>query len=299
MKRILYFILFFVFRVNAQELTAISTFDQSPALEQSSIIDDTTLSDEVVNKQPVKVYKMNYKTVVPIIVVGFSATAYSFSKIYTKTNTPDATISALNKDNVPSFDRWATQFHDLNMDKISYYPFYAVMPLPAILFIDRKMRKDALKISVMYLEAFAFTGVVYGSSVYFVDRYRPDVYNTSLPMSYRHNGNYRNSFFAGHVAVTATSTFFIAKVYDDYHPESNWKWVIYGGATAATLGMGYMRLEAGKHFPSDILLGAIVGATSGLLTPTLHKNNSKAQKWSVSPALLNNGSSGFSFTYKI
>ncbi len=242
---------------------------------------------------------MNYKTVVPIIVVGFTATAYAFSKIYTKTNTPDATIAALDKNNIPVFDRWATKYHDLNMDRISYYPFYAVMPLPAILFIDKKMRKDAGKISIMYLEAFAFTGVVYGSSVYFIDRYRPDVYNTSLDMSYRHNGNYRNSFFAGHVAVVATSTFFIAKVYDDYHPESNWKWLVYGGAAAATIGMGYMRLEAGKHFPSDILTGAIVGTTAGLLTPTLHKSRTKPQKWTVSPALLDNGSSGFAFTYKL
>jgi len=298
MKRILFFILLSAVRLNAQELTTISTFNQSPALEQRLAGDDTTISDEVVSK-PAKVYKMNYKTVVPIIVVGFAATAYSFSVIYKKPNTPDATILALNKDNIPAFDRWATQFHDLNMDRISYYPFYAVMPLPAILFIDKKMRKDAGRISIMYLEAFAFTGVIYGSSVYFVDRYRPDVYNTTLPMSYRHNGNYRNSFFAGHVAVMATSTFFMAKVYDDYHPESSWKWVIYGGAAAATIGMGYMRLEAGKHFPSDILTGAIVGVTSGLLTPALHKTRSHPQKWSVAPALLNNGSTGFSFTYKL
>ena len=293
MKKVLVALLLFTCSLNAQELAITSNFQQNVSTE------DTVVLVTALPRHKSGVYRMNYKTVVPIIVVGFTATAYSFSKIYSKTNTPDATVLALNKNDIPAYDRWATKYHDLDMDKISYYPFYAVMPLPAILFIDKRMRRDAGKISIMYLEAFAFTGVVYGSSVYFIDRYRPDVYNTTLDMSYRHNGNYRNSFFAGHVAVVATSTFFIAKVYDDYHPESNWKWLVYGGATAATLGMGYMRLEAGKHFPSDILVGTLVGVTSGLLTPTLHKNRSNPQKWTVAPALLDNGSSGFSFTYKL
>ncbi len=148
------------------------------------------------------------------------------------------------------------------------------------------------------MKLFAFTGIIYGAAPYFVDRFRPDVYNTTLSMSYRTEGNYRNSFFAGHVAVVSTSTFFIAKVYADYNPESNWRWVIYTGAAAATVGMGYMRLEAGKHFPSDILLGALVGTASGILTPTMHKNKEKKQKWSLGPDIMSTGA-GFAFTYKL
>ena len=294
LKYVLLATVFFAFKSYAQEIAATATInDDFPA--QDTMIRAKTRKE----KQADKVYLMNYKFDVPIVVVGGAATLYSFTIIYSKKNTPAATIQALNKNNIPVFDRGATQLHDPKMDKISYYPFYGVMPLPLILLLDKSMRKDAGRLGVLYLEAFALTGIVYAGAVYSIDRYRPDVYNTSLPMSYRTNGNYRNSFFAGHVAVTSTSTFFIAKVYDDYHPESNWKWVIYGGAAAATIGMGYMRLEAGKHFPSDILLGAIVGTASGLLTPTLHKNRSKPQKWSLSPGLLDNGSAGFSFVYKL
>ena len=283
----LFMTLFFA-RLNAQEV-----------LDGDRDSVNYSLADAPDKGEPGKVYHMNYKVDVPIIVVGGAATIYSFTIIYTKKNTPVATIQALNKNDIPAFDRWATRYHDLNMDKISYYPFYGVMPLPLILLADKKMRKDAGSIGLLYLEAFAFTGVIYASSVYFVDRYRPDVYNTTLDMSYRTNGNFRNSFFAGHVAVMATSTFFIARVFDDYHPESNWKWAIYGGAAAATAGMGYMRLEAGKHFPSDILLGAAVGVASGLFTPALHKNrNLSKQRWSLSPFIMDRGQ-GFSFTYKL
>jgi membrane-associated phospholipid phosphatase len=290
LKKLLFIFIFFAGKLSAQEPSndrdSINAYDFVPA---------HTLRE----KEAARMYHLNYKVDVPIIVVGGAATLYSFTIIYTKKNTPVATIQALNKNDIPSFDRWATRYHDLNMDKISYYPFYAAMPLPLILLADKKISKDAGRIGMLYLEAFAFTGVIYAGSVYFVDRYRPDVYNTSLDMSYRTNGNFRNSFFAGHVAVMATSTFFIAKVFDDYHPHSGWKWAVYGGAAAATIGMSYMRLEAGKHFPSDILLGAAVGVASGLLTPTLHKNKNIAkQKWSLSPGFMDKGA-GLAFTYKL
>jgi membrane-associated phospholipid phosphatase len=288
-KNILFLMVFLVSKLSAQEV-APPPADQ----EDDANVPAQTLKDA----RPNKVYHMNYKVVVPIIAVGFAVTAYDFSVIYKKTATPVATILALNRNNIPVFDRWVSYNHDLNMDKISYYPFYAVMPLPLILLFDKKIRKDAGTVGLMYLEAFAFTGVVYGSSVFFVDRYRPDVYNTSLDMSYRTEGNYRNSFFAGHVAVVATSTFFIAKVFDDYHPESNWKWAVYGGAAAATIGMGYMRLEAGKHFLSDVVIGAAVGTFSGILTPALHKNKYKKQAWSLQPSVMEKGP-GFAFTYKL
>ena len=292
MKKALFLAIFFVFKLHAQEVA------KFPIDEDTINSESQAQEHRARDRQSDKIYRMNYKVDVPIIVVGGVATLYSFTIIYTKKSTPVATIQALNKNNIPSFDRWATQFHDPAMDKASYYPFYAAMPLPLILLLDKKISKDAGRIGVLYLEAFALTGTVYAGAVYSVDRYRPDVYNTSLPMSYRTDGNFRNSFFAGHVAVMSTSTFFIAKVFDDYHPESNWKWVIYGGAAAATIGMGYMRLEAGKHFPSDILLGAVVGTASGLLTPTLHKNKSREQKWSLSPGIMSNGA-GFAFTYKL
>jgi len=291
-RKILFVFLFFSANLRAQEAPL------SNVLHDSVISNDLAPEKTPKSTQSDKMYHLNYATVLPIIAVGFAATAYSFSVIYTKKRTPVTTIQNLNTNNIPAFDRWATKYHNLDMDRISYYPFYAVMPLPLILLADKKIRKDAGKVGLMYLEAFAFTGIVYGSAVYFIDRYRPDVYNTGLDMSYRTNGNYRNSFFAGHVAVIATSTFFIAKVYDDYHPHSPWKWVVYAGAAAATLGMGDMRLHAGKHFPSDILLGALVGTTSGLLTPVFHKNRSKMQKWSLGPDVMPDGA-GFAFTYKL
>jgi len=113
------------------------------------------------------------------------------------------------------------------------------------------------------------------------------------------DGNYKNAFFAGHVAVVATSTFFMAKVYNDYHPDSKFKYVLWGGAVLATGTMGYLRHIAGKHFPTDILVGTAVGTLSGILVPGLHKNkNNEDRAWRLSPAI-GNGYSGLTFNYTI
>jgi membrane-associated phospholipid phosphatase len=91
-------------------------------------------------------------------------------------------------------------------------------------------------------------------------------------MDERTDGITKNSFLAGHPCLVATTTFFMAKVYSDYHPDSHLKYVLYGAAIAATGTTAYLRHIAGKHFPSDLLTGMTVGTLVGILVPQVHKN---------------------------
>jgi membrane-associated phospholipid phosphatase len=164
--------------------------------------------------------------------------------------------------------------------------------------LDKKMRKDYLELSFLYLQAMTITGVLYTSGVHYFPRLRPLVYDGGSPMDVRQISNSRNSFFAGHVALVATSTFFMARVFADYHPGSGLKWVLYGSAGVATAATAYMRHKAGEHFPSDILVGAAVGTLSGLLVPGLHKYKLiKNQKISLIPYA--GPASGLAMLYKL
>jgi membrane-associated phospholipid phosphatase len=91
-------------------------------------------------------------------------------------------------------------------------------------------------------------------------------------MGDRMSGNARNSFLGGHPALVATSSFFVAKVYSDYHPDSKFKYVLYGAAAVVTGGTAYLRHRGGKHFPTDLILGTGLGTLSGIMVPELHKN---------------------------
>lgn len=223
-----------------------------------------------------EIYKLKPGIDVPIVLGAGGWSYYALSKIYKKDSSSVNEILSLNKNNINGFDRWAADVYHPNAEIQSDRLFYASMPLPLFLLFDKKIRKDALKIAFLYTEALSITGTLYTSSTYF-NRYRPSTYNEGLTVEQKRSGNQRNSFFAGHVALVATSTFFTAKVFSDYHPHSKLRWVFYGVAAAATGATGYLRHRAGKHFPSDILLGATIGALSGTLVPQFHKQKRKEE----------------------
>lgn len=223
------------------------------------------------DNKPSQVYTLKPAVDIPVTAIGTAWSLYAFTKIYSKDPSSDEKILSLRKSDVNGFDRWAIRpFHD-KADKISYYPFYAAMPLPLFFLVDIKMRKDFFKLSFLYLEAMSITGLLYTGSTYFNDRYRPYAYDERTEFNYRLRGGAKNSFYAGHVALVATSTFFYAQIYADYHPESKVKWLFYGLAGAATGFTGYLRHYSGQHFPSDLLLGVAQGTLTGILVPKLHK----------------------------
>lgn len=226
-------------------------------------------------------------------------TAYNFAEIGKKEGTSEAKVLSLTRNDVNWFDRWAIRPYNKGVDKASYLPFYAAIPYPVIfLGLDRKMRKDYLELSFLYLQAMCITGALYTTAVHYFSRLRPLVYDPASPMETRTVSNSRNAFFAGHVALVGTSTFFMAQVFADYHPDSKLKWVMYGAAGLATGATAYMRHKAGEHFPSDILVGTAIGAATGLLVPRLHRSRLiKNPKISLFP--FTGPASGLAILYKL
>jgi membrane-associated phospholipid phosphatase len=247
-------------------------------------------------RQPI--YKLKPAVDIPIFVVGAGWSGYAFTKIYSKPHSTEEQILGLNKNDINPFDRWAVRPFSESVDKISYYPFFASMPLP-FLFLFGNTKKDFFKLTGLYLEAMSITGFFYTGSVYFTDRYRPYAYSDESTMDQRTRGGAKNSFYAGHVALVATSTFFMAKVYADYHPDSKAKWVFYTLAGATTATTTYLRYRAGQHFPTDLLLGMAQGTLTGLLVPHFHKNKLlKNNNLSILP-FSSGRSLGLSMVYKL
>lgn len=213
---------------------------------------------------------------IPIIAVGTGWSVYAFTKIYSKGSSTEEQINALSKSDIPSIDRSAVRPYRQSLDKFSYYPFYAAIPLPLVYtLIDNRTRPDFWKISFLYWEAMSVSGLLGTGATYFVDRYRPYTYDARTPMDKRLDQNAKNSFYAGHVNIVGTSTFFIAKIFNDYHQDSPARWIVFTGAAAATGWMAYMRYEAGMHFPSDIALAIVQSSLTGILVPEFHKHHDR------------------------
>ena len=248
-------------------------------------------------EKPWQVYRLNAGADITITAITAGWSAFAFTKIYSKDDITPEQLAGIREENVPGFDRWAIRPFNEKIDKDSYIPFYAAMPAPLLLLFDKKIRKDGFKVMFLYLETMAVTGLLYTGSMYLTNRYRPYVYRSESPMDKRLTGNSKNSFYAGHVHLVGSSVFFIAKVWSDYHPESKIKWVFYTGAAAVTGATAWMRHQAGMHFPSDLLLGAGLGALTGILVPALHKNKSADDRLSILPYMGNGGSGGLSLVY--
>ena len=301
MKRILLIVLIAAtinFPAMAQEDTTILKTDSA------SVVTDTTAQPVAVHmmmpatkRKSDQVYRLNAGADITITAIAAGWSGYAFTKIYSKDDITHAELENLDRQNIPGFDRWAIRPFNETIDKASYIPFYAAMPAPLLLLLDKKIRKDGFKVMFLYLETMAVTGLLYTGSMYLTNRYRPYVYDERSPMDKRLTGNSKNSFYAGHVHLVASSVFFMAKVWSDYHPESKAKWLWYTGAAAVTGATALMRHQAGMHFPSDLVLGAGLGALTGILVPALHKNKSVDDGLSLTPYFGNGSKGGLSLVY--
>lgn len=200
-------------------------------------------------------------------------------KVREKDQTPAATILALNRNDVPGIDRWAL---DLDLEKrsntlfVSDYMANIAHASPLALFVWKKYRCNWLDISLMYLEAQAMQGIIYGYAPFgpnTTDRLRPFTYFEEVDLDTRRDGNERNSTFSGHVSTTTTSIYFVAKMIDDYNPHfpTGQRILLYAGASVPAAYSGWLRIKSLKHFPTDTAIGMGVGAFSGIMVPEFHR----------------------------
>lgn len=235
----------------------------------------------------------------PVTIVFAGVSVNGMRIIYGREAIPAAEILGLNKESINSFDRPIADNYSTKAKAASDLFFYGSIPLPLFLLFDKKIRKDGPRVGLLFLETLGTTGAIYTTAAMMANRYRPYAYNSNVPMITRQRGGARNSFFAGHPAVVATSTFFMAKVYSDFHPEMKHKWILYALAGTISATTGYLRIQAGQHFTSDVITGIAVGTLVRVLVPHIHKNKNMAiSKLTLAPRF-ENGGSGFSAFYKL
>jgi hypothetical protein len=225
-------------------------------------------------------YRVNYWVSSIFSAVASAADLYAINGVLkSKVKITPLEIQSLNTNVFSSLDRWA-----LNLDpsqrgnylKAADYMLPVIIITPGLLGLNKNIRKDWGRILLMYYEMQCITFSIYNFSPFgpaFQNKYRPVVYYQELTDNVRMVGNNRNSMYSGHAATALASTFFMVKVYCDYNPDisNGKKYLLYTIATIPALTMGYLRVEGLEHFPTDILVGLIIGGTCGILVPEIHR----------------------------
>ncbi len=232
-------------------------------------------------QQPAKAgihpYNVNIWLSGSIALAGGVANFLGIPSLLHKQNISALEIQNLNRDIIRGFDRWAlnldpsntaiyTTLGDVTMD--------LCLAAPAALAFNKKVKQDWGKMLIMYLETMSLTSDVYTISFlgpHYQNKFRPVVYYEAVPYATKLDGNNRNSFYSGHAAATAAATFFLTKVYCDYHPDlGGKKYLLYIAASIPPLLCGYFRVMSLRHFPSDVMAGFGIGAVCGILIPEIH-----------------------------
>lgn len=143
--------------------------------------------------------------------------------------------------------------------------------------------KSRAKLALIFYEGYYATGGIVTLSKGLTNRYRPFTYVTQeqvdeMSQEFREEflediegSDIEDSFFSGDAAKTAYGFIFFAKAFSDYFPDSKYKKIVWGTSIAAITVQGYFRVQSGKHFPTDVIVGSLVGGSIAYLLPHLHK----------------------------
>lgn len=241
-------------------------------------------------------YKTNFRVDGLVIVGATGATLLGYELVKSKKDLTHAQLATKTKSSLPFFDRGIAGNYSAQANKDSYILFDAAYAIPvALMLINKKERSKAGQLITLYVETVGITGAMYTLTAGLIYRSRPFVYGDKAPLDKRLDKGGQRSFYGGHVATTAATTFLTAKLFSDFNPHSKLRPYLWGASGALTALMAYMRMRAGYHFLSDCVVSGLIGATTGILIPSLHKVKD-LKSVSLCPTIINENA-GILLTY--
>ncbi len=213
--------------------------------------------------------------------IGMSLLVLSLVADIHKKSLSESDINNISKDQINSFDRSAANNWSEYHANMSDYLVAVKVSIPLSLLLFSSPRKDCLKLGIIYMESLLISLGTCNLVKSLVNRKRPFVYNPDIDIEIKKEKDSIKSFYSGHTTMSFNSAVFFSTVYADYYPESPWKPAIWASSLTFASVIGYLRYRAGKHFPTDILTGAVMGSLSGYLLPAIHRK--KENNYSIIP----------------
>jgi membrane-associated phospholipid phosphatase len=201
----------------------------------------------------------------PILAVGL---VFAEARLVRSQKAFCAPLCARNDLNV--IDRTTAGYWSPGWQTASDYGLYAAGLGAATLLLADEGLLPALNDSVVILESALAATAVASIMTLASGRPRPFLYGEKAPLSDRNGPDAGLSFLSNHAAESfaiAASTLVTMR---RLHPGSKATWIvaIVGGSIATFVATA--RVLGGMHFISDVVGGALVGTSLGVLVPSLH-----------------------------
>ena len=184
------------------------------------------------------------------------------------------TILNLDKNNIKSIDKSSIYDYNNNYKTLSDITVLSSLALPTVYSIfSASDFNQFLNYNIKYAQVLGITNGLTLLSKNLITRYRPYTYQDNLDIDTRRSHDGRNSFFSGHTAMAFSSAVFLAYNFEKSDNPRYAKNILWLSSIALASSTGYLRIIAGKHFLTDVIVGALIGSTVAILiSESYHKN---------------------------
>jgi membrane-associated phospholipid phosphatase len=190
---------------------------------------------------------------------------------------------ALNRDDLWTMDRWGAGLYSHKAGVASNLGIFPLLGLPMAVTALEALQGGqswgaAVTDGVVYAEA-----MLISSSLNLLVRStgihpRPLVYGRDVPASDRLSPEASGSFYSGHANAAFLSAVYFSYTHSLRHPGSRYQGAIWAGSLAAAATVAGLRVAAGKHFLSDVVVGAAMGSFFGWAFPYMHRNREREEE---------------------
>jgi len=179
----------------------------------------------------------------------------------------------MDRSGIPALDRYASRRWSPSLARTSDVLYTGQMVLPLALIAGDSGSRRPWPLAVMHLETVLLTrGVTHVFKNAF-DRTRPFVFNedAAVPLEMKTSHMARKSFPSGHTSHAFATMVYLGTVFGELHPDSPHRDLVWGLCLGTATATGALRVASGRHFPSDVVAGAALGALVGWAIPRWHE----------------------------
>lgn len=194
----------------------------------------------------------------------------------------DVTLEPLHVGSLPSLDRNVVGNGSSGARSWSDRLLYASVALPHLLnALDVLISQQHNRIatigveSMVLLETAAVTNLVTVMAKTLVGRPRPFMFDPNTTFEQKSKHSSFESFPSGHTSVAFSMATAYSYLFMKKHPSSPMVIPLWIGSHLAAAGVGLLRVEAGRHFWTDVVAGAALGSAIGFAIPYLHLQDGK------------------------
>lgn len=218
-------------------------------------------------------FKIDYGTEALLLSAGATAGVAALAILLNLDPLTQEQIEELNPDDINSFDRaFIGPYSEDYLGDVLQYSTYL---LPLTFLTNNEAKKDFGDLALMYGEVLLINASINGIVKGLSSRTRPYVYDEHSLLEEKTSIDARLSFYSGHTSNTASISFFTAKVFSEYITDNTAKVFIWSAAALIPAITGFSRVNTHWHFPTDVIVGYIIGAAIGYLIPLIHKRDNE------------------------